>query len=242
VAELIQITKVTDKLIGELADLMLATFADPNIILSDNRIREFLTAQQSRSRTFHVLTLVDGDRLVGGTIFSYMPESNCGFSEYMVLHRDYRGKGLGRQLFAGRKAVLDEQARLHGLSGAYGLFIEVENPTRTPQEYIEQERVTAMDAVDRWRVWHRMGFYRTALPYVQPPLGPGKEPIYYMDLLFAPWDPGALASGRIPRKWVLGTVTPIWQGWAPDSYQTFLDWLDKRLEGPTVALMPLFGA
>lgn len=235
-----EIIEVADPDIDAMASLMLATFADPNIVLSGDRIREFVGRRVEPDRSFHVLLVKDGDRVVGGTIFSYLPGSNCGFSEYMVLHQDYRGKGLGRLLFNGRKEVLDREARERGLPGAYGLFIEVENPDRTPAEYVERERETAMDAVDRWRLWHRMGFFRTSVPYVQPPLGAGKEPIYYMDLFFVPWDAAAQESRQIPRHWVFESVTPVWRGWVPDQYQEFLRWMDQQLGNQPVRLIPLF--
>src|SRR5947208_175451 len=82
---------------------------------------------------------------------------------------------------------------------------------RTPSELLEQERATAMDAAERLRVFAHLGFFRVALLYVQPPLGEGKEPVTYLDLLFAPWHEGALAASKVPTEWVLGTLGPVWQ-------------------------------
>lgn len=235
-----EIINLDDPDIGAMAQLMLHTFADPNIVLSEDRIREFLGMDYGGERSFHVLLVKDGDLLVGGTLFSFVPGAGCGFSEYMVVRGGYRGQGVGRMLFDGRREILDRHARNHGLAGARGLFIEVENPERTPQPFLEQERQTAMDAVDRWRVWHRMGFFRTSVPYVQPPLGPGKEAIYYMDLLFAPWDQEALLTRRIPQEWVIRTVTPIWRGWVGPRHEEFLTWMRKQMGTRPVELIPLF--
>ena len=39
-------------------------------------------------------------------------------------------------------------------------------------------------------------FRRVKVPYIQPPLATNKQPIDYMDLLFAAWNAQAAASGR----------------------------------------------
>lgn len=234
-----ELTDPADPDVSRLAQLMLATFADANIVLSEERLKEF-TGRVEADRSFHVLVARDGDGVVGGVVFSFVVPSLCGFSEYLVVHRDYRRQGIGRLLVEARKELLDRRAREHGAPGARGVFIEVENPERTPPAFLERERETAVDAWDRWRIFHRLGFLRVDVAYVQPPLGPDKRPVDYMDLLFCPWDEGVRRSRRVPAEWILHTVRPIWRGWVPDRYQEFLASFRVRLGDGLVPLVPLF--
>lgn len=238
--ELKEVTTTADPDLRALSDLMLATFADSNIVLSYERMAEFVDQREGAGRSFHVLAARDAGAVVGGVVFSHVPASGCGFSEYIVVHKDYRGRRLGRLLFDERKVILDTRARAAGFPACRGLFIEVESPERTPPAFLEQERETALDAVERWRVFHRMGFLRCGLPYVQPPLGPGKDPIDYMDLLFIPWAADAAAARQIPPDWVLSTVAPVWRSWVPGQYQEFLTWLGNQMGTRPVDLIPLF--
>src|SRR5207245_7599255 len=125
------------------------------------------------------------EKIVGATIFSYVVASNCAFSEYIVSAPDVRSTGVGRQLFDGRKALLDTAARQHGRGKACrGVFIEVDNPDRTPADLLAQEQETALDARERWRIFDHLGFRRLDLAYVHPPLGEGKAAVDYMHLMF----------------------------------------------------------
>ena len=199
----------------EVAHLLQAVFADPNTVLGLDRLREFLAANAVvPERSFHVhAALGSDDQVVGATVFSYVPRSNCGFSEYIVSRPDVRGQGIGRRLFDARKRQLDEAARAAGHAGCHGLFIEADSPERTPAALLEAERETGLDARERLRLFAHLGFLRVDVEYVQPPLGPGKQAVPYLDLLFAPWRENAFAE--IPSNWMVETVTPIWAAWSP---------------------------
>lgn len=205
-----------------------------------DRMREFLSAPRDAPRAFCILVARQANEMLGGSVFSYVAQSNCGFSEYIVVAGAHRGSGLGRRLFEARKAILDELARHSGHAGCNGLFIEVDSPERTPAEFLDAERETALDAWDRLRIFEHLGFRRVAVRYEQPPLGAHKAPVDYLDLLFAPWtDPGRVA---IPRAWVEATVEPIWCAWAPEAAPAALERLRGALSAPQVALAPLLGA
>lgn len=201
-----------DGLLNAVAHLLEDTFSDPNTTLGVDRMREFLASpQHSPGREFFILTANDARHLLGVTIFSYVPASNCGFSEYLVVRRDARGQRVGRHLFDARLDRLHAAARQVGHPHARGLFIEVENPSRTPPDVLEAERSTAMDPDERLRLFAHLGFRRVDLRYVQPPLAAGKQPVDYLDLLFRPHTPCA----TIPRAWIVETLEPIWRAWAP---------------------------
>jgi GNAT superfamily N-acetyltransferase len=244
-----EVTDPADPRLAKLATLLNATFPDPHTVLGLDRMQEFLqanladvpagTSSEERlvgrtSRQFRVLVVEHDATVVGGTIFSYVAKSNCGFSEYIVADTANRGRGLGRRLFNARKAVLDAEARSHGYAQCRGLFIEVDNPERTPSAFVEAERETALDTWQRLRMFAHLGFRRVDAPYVQPPLAPGKQAIDYLDLLFAPW---ASDTRRIPPEWVFDTVEAIWSAWTPNTFASHLATLRSAVSGPYVALL-----
>jgi hypothetical protein len=57
-----------------------------------------------------------------------------------------------------------------------------------------------------------------------------------MDLLFAPWPPRA----AVPADWVLQTVAPVWQAWAPETAAAQVAQLRSEIGDGDVALLPLF--
>ena len=230
-----QLTDPDDADLESVAALLLAVFPDPNTVLGLDRLLEFL-GQSSHERVFNVLAAKESDRLVGCAVFSYVPVSNCGFSEYIAVTKNARGGGLGRKLFDARRGLLDQHARATGRDACRGLFIEADSPARVPTELLKQERTTAIDAEERLRVFAHFGFKRVDIQYVQPPLGYGKEAVTYLDLLFAPW---AEMSRAIEAEVIVQTLEPVWRAWSPQTYQAELDVLRSRLTRPTVALMPL---
>jgi len=240
----IRIEEITDPAhpaLGGLAHLLRTTFADPNLVLSEAQVRAG-AGRREADRTVHVLVALDGDAVVGGVFFNYVPASHCGFSEYLVVDRAYRRAGIGRALVEARRATLDRQARAHGAPGARGVFIEVESPERTPAEFLERERQTALDAWDRLRVFHRLGFLRVDITYRQPPLGPDKDPVDYLDLLFCPWDETVRRQRLLPPRWIIDTVRPVWRSMSPHRHQEFLEWLEGLLGPDPIRLVPLLSS
>lgn len=221
-----------DPRLGAFAELLHATFADPDTVLELERMQEFLAAAQRQTRQperqFSIVVAEEhggdprgtsaerGGAVLGGVAFSYVPATNCGFSEYLVTRKAQHGQGIGRRLFDARRAILDAQAGQAGQTACRGLFIEVDSPLRTPANLLEQERESAIDAETRLRIFAHLGFWRVDMTYVQPPLGEGKEPVSYLDLLFAPWSDEVRSAGRVPAEWVVGTLGPIWASWAPE--------------------------
>jgi GNAT superfamily N-acetyltransferase len=217
-----------------LAGLLQATFADPDTVLELDRIQAFLT-EPSPDRQFCVVVAEADGLVLGGSVFSYVPATNCGFSEYLVVRKNRHRQGIGRRLFVARQAVLDELAQ----QPCSGLFIEADNPDRTPADLQARERETAIDARVRLQVFAHLGFLRVDLDYVQPPLGPGKQPVPYLDLLFAPWDGRILHDLSVPAGYIVQTLCPIWASWAPATGKQACAALRQRLGDVPVALVPL---
>ena|SRR5579864_7935606 len=225
-AHLSEIADAGDPRVAEVARLLQRTFADPNTVLGEDRMREFLTDR--RASRFHILVAESDRVVVGCSVFSYVPASRCGFSEYLVVDQSLRKTGLGRQLFDARKAILDNDAE----GACRGLFIEVDSPVRTPPELLAAE---TMDARERLRIFTHLGFRKVDLSYVQPPLRPAGETVDYLDLLFAPWTP--LRLNQIPSTWVLQTLEVIWSAWAPQTYATYLVQLRQQIGDTEVRLL-----
>jgi N-acetylglutamate synthase-like GNAT family acetyltransferase len=236
--ELRRLTEPSDPDLHAMAALMHAVFPDPNTVLGLDRLQEFV-GQRTSDRVFNALAAKEAGEVVGCVVFSYVPASNCGFSEYIAVAGDVRGGGLGRYLFEARRELLTQQAAAAGQRICNGLFIEADNPRRVPVALMEQERATAIDTRERLEIFAHLGFKRVDVSYVQPPLGPGKQAVTYLDLLFAPWV-GELSS--IDPAWVTDTVEPIWRSWSPDTYADELSALQARMSRPDVALRPLLEA
>ncbi|HEY2593507.1 MAG TPA: hypothetical protein VGK33_06380, partial [Chloroflexota bacterium] len=227
-----EITGPEDARLGDLAALLERTFADPNSVLGLDRIRQFLSepAGNDAQRRFHVVAAESADaaRILGLSIFSYVPRANCGFSEYMVVDQHLRGRGLGRALFDRRKATLDADASRHAQSACNGVFIEVDSPWRTPPELLAAD---SFDAHERLRIFRHLGFRRVSLAYVQPPLAPDKAPVEHLDLLFAPWATRPRGESELSARWIVDTLAAIWSAWAPSVAPTYLAQLQQQLTG-----------
>lgn len=210
------VTDPTDPAIVRFAELLLDTFADPDICLPPDQIAAFLE-DPGPERSCHLLLLTEGEAVLGGTFFSCAWMTGAGFSEYMLLSPGARGGGYAKHLMAERRRVLDEAARALGHQACPGLFIECLDPARAPQAVVESERETAMDGTARRRFFHRAGFRKVDAPYRQPPLAPGQAAIEYMDLLFLPW--AESVSERLEVPFILETVRTVYQGWVPESWE-----------------------
>ena len=237
-----QILSPDDPAVEHLWALMDLTFADPNTVLGLERIQEFLAANRpGAARRFCILVATDSarpDAVIGGSVFSYVVRSNCGFSEYLVADRAVRGRGVGRLLVDARKDVLDTEARRLGHEACRGVFIEVDHPDRAPVHFSAIERETAFDGWARLGLFDHLGFRRVAVPYVQPPLAPDKQAIDYLDLLFEPWAATAQANARIPTSWILDTLEVIWTAWTPELAPNYLASLRQRTTADWVSLEP----
>ena len=233
-----RLAEPADPALGAFSDLLHATFADPDTVLELERMQHFVVHPQP-DRAFSIIVAEAQGVVLGGALFSYVPATNCGFSEYLVARKAEHGQGIGRRLFDARRAILDAQARQAGQTACRGLFIEVDNPRRTPANLLEQERETAIDAETRLRIFAHLGFWRVDMTYVQPPLGAGKQPVRYLDLLFAPWAEEARSTGRVPGAWVLGTLGPIWASWAPERLAADLTVLQDQIGQKALRLIAL---
>ncbi|MGI9146480.1 MAG: GNAT family N-acetyltransferase [Chloroflexota bacterium] len=224
----------------ELSRLLQDTFPDPDTVLDLDRLQAFLAERQgSRDRQFCIVVAEQDGVFLGGTVFSYVPATNCGFSEYLVVRKERHGQRIGRLLFDARRTLLDDLARTCGHPSCTGLFIEADNPQRIPPDLRARERETAMDVTARLLVFAHFGFAHVEMAYVQPPLGPGKQSVRYLDLLFCAWNKRVQQGRSVPVECVWQTLCPIWASWAPQRASRDCDALRQRLGSSPVRLAPI---
>jgi GNAT superfamily N-acetyltransferase len=233
-----EVTRPDDPRLVALSELLERTFADPDSVLGLGRIQQFLADNTETSpRWFSVLVLEESNRVAGGSVFSYVPRTLCGFSEYLVVERESRGQGLGRKLFDRRKAILDARANGH----CRGLFIEVDSPERTPPELLAAERETSLEVYQRLQLFAHLGFRRVEVAYVQPALGAGKQAVEYLDLLFSSWQIPPWSV--VPLEVVTQTLAPIWSAWAAEAAVGQLEQLRRSVgSARLLSLAPIGGS
>src|SRR5437868_15391603 len=95
--QLKRLTDPDDPELVALASLLHQVFADPNTVLSLERLQEFV-AEHTNERVFYAVVarqaervVRQAERVVGCIVFSYVPATNCGFSEYVAVASDVRG-------------------------------------------------------------------------------------------------------------------------------------------------------
>ena len=120
-----------------------------------------------KSENHHDIILAyQGETVVGGIVFDWFKNSNCGLIEYIVVDNKYRGMRIARKLVAKATAQMTNYAGKNPLNA---VFIEIEDP----------EKMTGMDvqaAVDNYRrlqLWSNNKFERLDFNYIQPALAPG---------------------------------------------------------------------
>jgi GNAT superfamily N-acetyltransferase len=122
-----------------------------------------------RSNNYHILLIIHEQEVVAASIVDYLSEPNAGVIEFLVVHPDHRGRGLGRRLHDWTQQVLQADAARAGKRALDWIVAEMNDPFKTPRDSI--------DPFDRALVWHAWGYEKLRFPYVQPSLGDGKSPV-----------------------------------------------------------------
>lgn len=148
-------------------------FPDPNERESFDNLEKYLRGKDTGwygKNNYHIVLMMDGDEVAGGTIFDYYEEVNAGFGEFITINRKYRKRGLFKKLFDKRIEILNEDARRNGHhSGIDWLVVEMNKP--------EETEIDAFNPDQRLKIWDKLGFRIVDLNYIQPALEEGKEPV-----------------------------------------------------------------
>lgn len=217
-----------DPAIRQFGDLQERTYGDPEMLIPPEMIPQILATQTPERRNL-MLVAEDEGQVVGGDLFHYFAGPNTGFSSYLAVAHEVRGRGLARQMHEARSALLDEAAE----GDAAGVFIDVMAPERLTPEEMAQEQAVGSDPVVRRRIFQRLGFRRVDVAYEQPAEGAGGVAVTNMDLLYCPRTPAETVSTAL----VVETMRAYWLDWigkiAADRNAAELQ---RRCGGPVVAL------
>lgn len=122
---------------------------------------------QLKSENHHDIILAyQNNKIVGGVVFDWFKNSNCGLLEYIVVDNKYRGMRIARKLVA--KAVA-KMTSYSGKNPLNAVFIEIEDPEK-------MHGVDARAAIDNYRrlqLWSNHKYERLDFNYFQPALAPG---------------------------------------------------------------------
>lgn len=210
---MIRVREVTDP-----HDLAIASFDviqrrvyfEPGALIPTSMFGTMLASAEGARRNFF---LVAEDQTVGtvlgGTFFHYLAAAGTGFSSFMGVAREARGRGIARLLHTARFEVLQRAAN----GSLPGVFIDVVNPTRLSQKEIERDHAIGSDPWLRLRIFARLGFRRVDVRYEQPVGGPNGGPVTSLDLLFCPTPPADATVSDIPTRLVTATLEAYWTPW-----------------------------
>ena len=185
--------------------MQVAAYFAPETLIPARYIPQMLgDGRTGARRNFLVVAVLDG-RVVGGTLFHWLADAGTGFSSFLGVERDLRGRGIARRMHDERFSVLDRAAG----GRAPGVFIDVVSPTRMPPSELERERAVGTDPGQRRRAFAHLGFRQVDIRYEQPVGGPNGGPVTILDLLYCPRDP----ADSIPTDLVVATMQAYWSPW-----------------------------
>lgn len=207
-----------------------AYFAPETLILADYIPMLIGNAGQTGARKNHLVIAERSGVVVGGALFHWLEAAGVGFSSFMGVAREFRGRGIGRRLHEERARILDRDSDGKDL----GVFIDVVNPTRLTPEELERDRRSGFDPWARRRVFKHLGFKQVDIRYEQPVGGPNGGPVTNLDLLFCPSHP----MTTIPTSLVVAAMRAYWSGWLGERADRYAQELGARANGATeVALI-----
>jgi GNAT superfamily N-acetyltransferase len=223
-------TSASDPAIRAFGELQQRVYFEPEMLIPGHVIGHLIQASDPQRKNL-LLVAEDHGRVLGGTFFHAMMDSRCGFSSFMGIDSDARGRGIARSLHEARLAALDAAFA----APAHGVFIDVEAPERLPADRIGAERRFGFDPFTRRRIFQALGFRKVDLPYEQPVGGPNGGPVTTLDLLFCPREP----SERLATELVLSTMRAYWTPWlGAQRAARAVERLREFAGGDWVALLP----
>lgn len=224
------VTEPDDPAIAAFGELQERAYFEPDALIPAAYIGRLLTMSTPGRRNF-LLIAESGGEVVGGTVFHFFAGPNTGFSSFMAVAPEFRGRGLARKLHEKRFETLDAAAGRE----VVGVFIDVVNPARLTPKELAAEKAVCSDPVARRRIFGRLGFRQVGARYVQPLGGPEGGPITNMDLLFCP----RLTADSVPLSVVLGTMRAYWLPWLGEKRtERALRDLEEQANGNTLPLLP----
>ncbi len=219
-----EVTDSGDPAIAAFGRMQTGAYFAPETLIPANYIPRMLGGATGTRQNFLIVAEDEG-QVVGGTLCHWLADAGSGFSSFMGVDRGFRGRGIARQMHEERFRVLDRAAGGH----VAGVFIDVVNPTRMPEEELERERRVGSDPWLRRRVFGHLGFRQVAIRYEQPVGGPNGGPVTVLDLLYCPHEPAETVATSL----VVATMRAYWSPWLSQSAERHARELESRANGAT---------
>jgi hypothetical protein len=194
----------------------------PETLIPASYVPRMLEGETGTRQNFLIVAEVDG-RVVGGALFHWLADAGSGFSSFMGIDLEMRGRGIARRLHEERFRILDRAAG----GQVAGVFIDVVNPTRMPDDELERERRAGSDPWLRRVIFEKLGFGQVDIRYEQPVGGPNGGPVTELDLLYCPHAP----ARRVPTSLVVNTMRAYWSPWLGQTAERHAQELQSRAQG-----------
>lgn len=222
-----RITDPDDPALTAFGRIQQASYYAPDMLIPPGVFPQLVAGGGRGEREDRILVAEDGaGRVLGGTVFHLLPEA--GFSSFLAVAPDARGRGLSHALHQARL----EELRARGLAG---LFADSVFAGRQDAGDRDAEARTGTDPVARRRALHALGYRTVDVPYWQPVGGPDGGPLTDLDLLFQPLD----GATTVPTALVTGTLRAYWSAWLGQSRaRREAEALAERAGGDTLPLLP----
>jgi GNAT superfamily N-acetyltransferase len=229
-----EVTDASDPALNAFGDIQRAVYYDQGSLIPPEWFGRMIADTPGERRNFLIVAEVNDEKVLGGALFHYLAEPDSGFSSFLGVAREARGRGISRALHAKRFEVLNAAAG-HAVPG---VFIDVVNPTRLDAAELEAERRVGMDPFSRLEIFQHLGFARVDIRYEQPVGGPNGGPVRKLDLLFCPQPPASVRS--VPTAYVAATMRAYWSPWlGPERAAQAARQLEERADGRAeLALLP----
>lgn len=228
--EIVRITDWNDPRIDEFGELQNRAYFDPDMLIPMWVIKQTMQ-NPSPHRNDVLLVAIEDGKVLGGTVFHYLPPAHAGFSSILAVDPEARGKGVAKALHLARWETLTEIAK----APPRAVFIDVVAPERLSEEEWAKEKEYGFDPRQRRKVFAGMGFKQLDIEYHQPVGGPDGGPVTNMDLLiYAP-----NLHEVFPLEWVLDTMHAYWVPWlGSERAHQATDELKMRAKSDPVGLLP----
>eukprot|EP00002_Diphylleia_rotans_P010739 TRINITY_DN2129_c0_g4_i1.p1 TRINITY_DN2129_c0_g4~~TRINITY_DN2129_c0_g4_i1.p1 ORF type:complete len:260 (-),score=69.12 TRINITY_DN2129_c0_g4_i1:161-940(-) len=134
--------------------------------------RDRLLEDEQKARfLLHIVLAVHKETRVamGGLVFEYYKQSNCGLYTYAAASPNYRGKGFAKFFIDKVLEIVNTDAQKYHGRNCDAVFIECNDPNKVAAEE------DAMIPMERIRMFAKMGYRFLDFPYVQPALSEEQE-------------------------------------------------------------------
>lgn len=166
----VEINGQTDiKLFKNFYDNILSKGFDINELETFDQLLDTLNKKKKgffKNNSYHILVFLDKD-ILGGIIYDYFYEENCGLIEYIVTNPKEKRGGIASYMFNKTCELLNKEAQSKKNKKLDFVCCEVE------------KEINGKKANHYF--WNKFGFTPLDFDYIQPPLEEGKEMVRFMN-------------------------------------------------------------